>query len=65
LFAFPGPAALGFVLMLPAVVFSEGHRLEILLVVSLYYLLPLVGCTLLIYFGWWLTHRRGIKRGSL
>ncbi len=62
LFSFPGPAALGFALLLPGVFFAAGHRLEVLTTILVMYMLPWVGCTVLTFYLWrfirWLRLRR-------
>jgi len=64
LFSFPGPAALGFFVLLPGVFLAEGHRMELLLVTSVYYVLPWIACTLLIFGVWWLIRRLQASRRS-
>jgi hypothetical protein len=52
LFALPGPAALGFALLFPGVLFATGHRLELLTMISVLYVLPWVACTAIIFYVW-------------
>ena len=52
LFSFPGPAALGFALLSPGVLFASGHRLELLTMISLLYVLPWAACTVIIFYLW-------------
>ena len=52
LFALPGPAALGFALMSPGVLFASGDRLELLLMITVFYVLPWVACTAIIFYLW-------------
>jgi hypothetical protein len=52
LFALPGPAALGFALLSPGVLFASGHRLELLFMISVFYVLPWVACTVIIFYLW-------------
>jgi hypothetical protein len=52
LFTFPGPAALGFALLSPGVLFASGHRLDILSLVLMLYVLPWMACTALIFYVW-------------
>src|SRR5476649_1498668 len=52
LFALPGPAALGFALLFPGVLFASGHRLELLTMISVLYVLPWVACTTIIFYVW-------------
>ncbi len=62
LFAVPGPAALGFALFSPAVIFDNGQRPELLLMMLVLYLLPWLACTTLIFYVWriirWRKHGR-------
>ena len=62
LFALPGPAALGFALMFPAVLFGSGHRLEVLAMISVLYVLPLIAGTAVIYYVWRMMRWRSLSR---
>lgn len=63
LFALPGPAALGFALMSPGVLFASGHRLELLTMISVLYVLPWVACTAIIFYVWRFIRWRRVSRG--
>jgi hypothetical protein len=62
LFVLPGPAALGFALLSPGILFATGHRLELLFMVVVLYVLPWLACTTLIFYLWrfirWRKHGR-------
>jgi len=62
LFALPGPAALGFALMFPAVLFGSGHRLEVLAMISVLYVLPLIAGTTIIFYVWRMMRWRSLSR---
>ena len=64
LFSVPGPAALGFLLLLPGLVFAGGHRIDLLLATSEFYLLPWTACSVLIFGAWWLIRRQRLHRRS-
>ena len=63
LFALPGPAALGFALLFPGVLFASGHRLELLTMISVLYVLPWVACTTIIFYVWRIIRWRRLSRG--
>jgi len=52
LFVFPGPAALGFALLLPGVLFETEQRPEMLLFLFVLYVLPWLACTTIIFYLW-------------
>ena len=52
LFILPGPAALGFALMVPSVLFASDQRPELLLLVFVLYVLPWLACTTFIFYVW-------------
>ena len=52
LFAFPGPAALGFALVFPGVLTATGERLDSLLLILFFYVLPWLACTALVFYLW-------------
>ena len=58
-----GPAALGFAVMFPAVLFGSGHRLEVLAIISVLYVLPWVACTAFIFYVWRIIRWRALSRG--
>ena len=63
LFSFPGPAALGFALMFPGVLFASDHRLELLMMILVLYVLPWVACTAIIFYVWRFIRWRRLSRG--
>ena len=63
LFALPGPAALGFALLSPGVLFASGHRLELLTMISVLYVLPWVACTAIIFYVWRFIRWKRVSRG--
>jgi hypothetical protein len=63
LFALPGPAALGFALLSPGVLFASGHRLELLGMILVLYVLPWVACTAIIFYVWRFLRWRRVSRG--
>jgi hypothetical protein len=63
LFAFPGPAALGFAIMLPGVFFASGHRMELMMIISVLYVLPWAVCTAVIFYLWRFIRWRRAGRG--
>jgi hypothetical protein len=52
LFVLPGPAALGFALMLPSVLLATDQRPELVLLVVVLYVLPWLACTTIIFYIW-------------
>jgi hypothetical protein len=63
LFALPGPAALGFSILSPGVLFASGQRLELLLMIVVLYVLPWLACTALIFYLWRFFRWRRMSRG--
>ena len=63
LFSFPGPAALGFALMSPGVLFASGHRLELMLMILVLYVLPWAVCTAIIFYLWRFIRWWRVSRG--
>lgn len=52
LFGVPGPAALSFAVFLPGILFASGHRLGVLLLITVLYVLPWMACTVIIFYLW-------------
>ena len=63
LFSFPGPAALGFALLSPGVLFASGQRLELLFMILVFYVLPWAACTAIIFYLWRFIRWRKVSRG--
>ena len=63
LFAIPGPAALGFAVLSPGVLFASGQRLELLTMILFFYVLPWLACTALIFYLWRFFRWRRMSRG--
>ena len=62
LFVLPGPAALGFVLLLPGALFATDQRPELLLLVFVLYVLPWLACTTIIFYLWRFIRWRKMSR---
>jgi hypothetical protein len=66
LFMIPGPAFVGLTLLFPAILFSES-RAAILYIITLYYILPMLGGFTMFYLSLWgysRLRRRSLRRSA-